>query len=197
MLKLYDYRISGNCYKIRLMLSLLELEYKNVPTKLEEGEHKSDRFLKLNQFGQVPVLVDGNAIIRDSQAILIYLARKYGGEDWLPNDAESLALVMQWLFTASHNIQQGLANARAYYLVGRQVDIEAATQLSHQTLNVVERHLAKRKWLELERPTIADIACFPYIAMSKQGKITLDNYPNIVAWIALMESLPGYVDLPN
>ena len=141
MLKLYDYKISGNCYKVRLMLSLLKLEHEIVPVDLKKGEHKSPEFLELNQFGQVPVLVDKNIVIRDSQAILVYLARQYGKDNWLPNESDSLALIMQWLFTASHNIQQGLANARAYYLVGRQVDIEAATQRSHAVLKVINQHL--------------------------------------------------------
>ena len=120
MLKLYDYQISGNCYKVRLMLSLLKLQHEIIPVDLGKKEQKSPEFLKLNQFGQVPVLVDKNIVIRDSQAILIYLTRQYDDNNWLPNESESMALIMQWLFTAAHDIQQGLANARGYYLVGRE-----------------------------------------------------------------------------
>ena len=85
MLKLYDYKISGNCYKARLMLWLLKLKHEIIPVALEKGEHKSPKYLKLNPFGQVPVLVDGDIIVRDSQAILIYLAQQYNTDDWLPN----------------------------------------------------------------------------------------------------------------
>jgi glutathione S-transferase len=196
MLKLFDYRLSGNCYKVRLMLSLLKLEYEIISLDLKKGEHKSPEFLKLNIFGQVPVLVDENTVVRDSQAILIYLARQYAEDNWLPNKAESLALIIQWLFTASHDIQQGLADARAYYLVGRQVNIELATKRSHMILKTIDQHLAQRQWLELNHLTIADISCFPYVAMSRDGKIALDNYSNVIAWIDRIKQLPNYLDLP-
>jgi len=197
VLKLYDFALSGNCYKARLMLSLLNLEHKIVPLDLKSGNHKSLEFLRLNLFGQVPVLVDGNTVIRDSQAILVYLARCYGGNSWLPNEAEPMGLVMQWLFTAAHDIQQGLAAARAYHLVGRQLDIDTATQLSHAILTAIDQHLAQRQWLELNCPTIADIACFPYIALATDGKIALGNYANVVAWLTRIKQLPGYVELPS
>ncbi|MBW4473897.1 MAG: glutathione S-transferase [Stenomitos rutilans HA7619-LM2] len=195
MLKLYDFALSGNCYKARLMLSLLNLEHKIISLDLKSSEHKSLEFLRLNLFGQVPVLVDENTMIRESQAILVYLARCYGGNSWLPSEAEPMSLVMQWLFTAAHDIQQGLAAARAYHLVGRQLDIETATQRSHTILTAINQHLARRQWLELNCPTIADIACFPYIALAADGKIALDNYANVTAWLARIKQLPGYVEL--
>ena len=91
----------------------------------------------------------------------------------------------------------GLANARAYYLVGRKVDLESAKQRSHQVLDIIDRHLVSRQWLELNRPTIADISCFPYVAMAEDGKITLTDRKNIVAWVARVRKLPGYIDLPK
>jgi glutathione S-transferase len=195
MLKLYDFKLSGNCHKIRLLLSFLNLEYESVLVNLAGGEQKTSEFLELNLWGQVPVLVDGTLTIRDSQAILVYLARRYGGEVWLPSDPESIGLVMQWLSTAVHDIQQGLAAARVYHLFGRQLDIELATTRAHAVLKVMDRHLRDRHWLELERPTIADIACFPYVAIAEDGKISLTNYPNVVAWIDRVKQLPNYVDL--
>ena len=195
MRKLYDFTLSGNCHKARLMLSLLNLEYERIGVELKSGEQKSSEFLPLNRFGQVPVLVDSNAVIRDSQAILVYLARQYGGESWLPTEAEPMSLVMQWLFTSVNDIQQGLAAARAYHLVGRQLDIEMATQRAHAVLTVIEQHLTSRQWLELNRPTIADIACFPYIALATDGKIALNDYPNVTAWVERLKQLPGYVGL--
>jgi glutathione S-transferase len=105
MLKLYDFALSGNCYKIRLLMSLLQLESELIPVNLKGGEQTTPKFLELNQWGQVPVLVDRDLVLRDSQAILIYLARRYGGETWLPSDPESMGLVTQWLSTATHDIQ--------------------------------------------------------------------------------------------
>jgi glutathione S-transferase len=197
MLKLYDFTLSGNCYKVRLFLSLLDLEYELTLVNLGDGEQKTPEFLELNLWGQVPVVVDKNVVIRDSQAILVYLARRYGEESWLPSDAESMSLVIQWLSTAVHDIQQGLAAARVYHLLGRQLDIETATTRAYAVLKVMDRHLAQRQWLELDRPTIADIACFPYIALAEDGKISLADYPHVVAWLNRLKQLPNYVELPS
>lgn len=148
MLKLYDAALSGNCHKARLMLSLLRLEHELVPVRLQEGEHKSPQFLEMNPLGQVPVLMDGEVVIRDAQAILVYLARRYGGEDWFPLEAEPMAKVVQWLSTAANDIQHGLSAARLYYLLNAKVDIDQAQKKAHQVLQVLDKHLGERKWLE-------------------------------------------------
>jgi glutathione S-transferase len=197
MIKLYDFILSGNSYKIRLMLSILGLEYESISVNLKAGEQKTPDFLSINPFGQVPVLVDGDLVFRDSQAILVYLVQKYGAASWLPTEAESLGLVMQWLSTANLDIQRSLAAARVYHLMGRQLDIEVATAHAHTVLGVINQHLAQRQWLECDRPTLADIACFPYIALAADGKISLADYPHISAWIARMKQLPGYIGMPG
>ena len=197
MLKLYDFPLSGNCYKIRLMMSLLNLEYELVSINIKNGEQKAPEFLKLNPWGQVPVLVDGSQVLRDSQAILVYLARRYRGDSWLPEQAESMALVLQWLAIAAHDIQLSFSAVRAYYLLGRQVDIETATVRAYAVLKIFDQHLSGQQWLELDRPTIADIACFPYIALAGNGKINLADYPNVVSWIDRVKQLPGYIAMPG
>ena len=116
MIKLHGHEISGNSYKVRLMLSLLNLEYEWVRVNLMKGEHKSPEYLAKNPFGQVPLLVDDETQIADAQAILVYLARKYGGEPWLPTDALPMAQVIRWLSTAAGEVRQGLENARLFYL---------------------------------------------------------------------------------
>lgn len=198
MLKLYDVELSGNCYKVRLMLSLLGLEHELVPVELMKGEHKSPQFLKLNPLAQVPVLIDGDAVIRDSQAILVYLARRYGGEDWLPLEAEAMSKVVQWLSTAANDIQQSLATARrAHLFFNVPTDLEQVQQKAHQLLQIVDNHLQERHWLELERPTIADVACFAYIGLAEDGKVSLQAYPNVTNWIERIKQLPGYVGMPG
>ena len=196
MITLYHFEISGNCHKIRLMLSLLGLDYKSVILKV--GEHKSPSFLRLNPLGQVPVLVDEDVLIRDSHAILVYLARQYGGETWLPNDAKSMSQVMQWLSTAANDVRQSFEPARWYYLFNRsQVDVAAAQTKAYALLDVIDAHLTERQWLELDRPTIADIACFPYIGLAADGQISLDNYPHVISWINCTKQLSGYVSMPG
>ncbi len=197
MIQLYDVTLSGNCHKARLMLSLLGLEYELLPVKLQQGEHKSEPFLQLNPFGQVPVLVDGDVIIRDSQAILVYLARRYGGENWLPLEAEAMSQVMRWLFTAANDIQHSVAAARKHFLLNEQLDVNLAQKKAHQILQIMDAHLSDRTWLECDRPTIADIACFPYVALAPEGKVFLDSYSNVTAWSERIKQLPGYVGMPG
>ncbi|HKK13872.1 MAG TPA: glutathione S-transferase N-terminal domain-containing protein [Gammaproteobacteria bacterium] len=95
MIRLYDYERSGNCYKVRLLLALLGLPWERVPVDLRRGEERRPEFLALNPRGQVPVLTDGDWVVWDSQAILVYLARRYGGAQWLPQEARPLAEVQQ------------------------------------------------------------------------------------------------------
>lgn len=194
MITLYHFEISGNSHKVRLMLSLLGLDYKSV--LLTKGAHKEPGLLKLNPFGQVPLLVDGDIVIRDSQAILVYLAR-LSGEDWLPVSAELMAKVMQWLSMAANEIQHGLCAARLYYLLNVKLDVELAQKKSYLALGILEQHLQQRQWLECDRPTIADIACFPYVALAADGKISLESYPHVVAWIDRVKQLPGFVGMPG
>jgi glutathione S-transferase len=196
MITLYGHEISGNSYKARLLLSLLNLEYEWVRVDLMKGEHKSPEYLAKNPFGQVPFLVDGEVQLADSQAILVYLARQYGGEKWLPLDALSLAQIIRWLSTAAGEVRQGPENARLYYLFGsRNINIERATQKSTFILTQLDQHLSDRTWLEFDHPTIADVAIYPYIALARDGKIDLDAYPNVLSWIERVKQLPGYIPM--
>lgn len=192
MMKLYHTELSGNCHKVRLMLSLLEIEHERVLIDLVNGEHKSTDFLKLNSLGQVPVLMDGDTLIRDSQAILVYLTRKYKREDWLPLEAESMAKVMQWLSFAANEINTSLFIARLHFRFGMDFDWEMAQQKGKQVLQIINNHLQNRNWLECNSVTIADIACYPYVGLAPEGKVALEPYPNILAWIDRIKQLPGY-----
>lgn len=198
MIKLYGHELSGNCYKVKLLLSLLGIEYEWLKVDLLKGEHQTPQFLLLNPFGQVPVIVDGDFVLADAQAILVYLAKQYGDEQWLPQEAKSLALVMRWLSTTAGEIRQGLESARLYYLFKvTTINIERAKQRGEYILNQLNQHLSNRQWLEFEHPTIADIAIFPYTALASDGKIDLTPYPHILAWIERIESLTGFVEMPG
>jgi glutathione S-transferase len=197
MITLYGHEISGNSYKVRLLLSLLNLEYEWIRVDLMKGEHKSPEYLAKNPFGQVPFLVDGEVQLADAQAILVYLARQYGGEKWLPLDALSLAKIIRWLSTAAGEVRQGPENARLYYLfgAGTKINIERATQKSEFILTQLDQHLSDRTWLEFDHPTIADVAIYPYIALARDGKIDLDAYPQVLNWIERVKQLPGYIPM--
>ncbi|MBN3921687.1 glutathione S-transferase [Nostoc sp. NMS4] len=196
MIKLYGHELSGNSYKVKLLLSLLGIEHEWIKVDLLKGEHKASEFQSLNPFGQVPVLVDGDTIIKDAQAILVYLARFYGGEQWLPLDAVSLSQVVRWLSTTAGEVRQGPESARLYYLFNAtSIDIDRANQKAEFILTQLNQHLRDRQWLEFERITIADIAVFPYVALAPDGKIALDSYPHILAWIERVKTLPGFIGM--
>ncbi|MDH3608527.1 MAG: glutathione S-transferase [Gammaproteobacteria bacterium] len=195
MMKLYNVEVSGNCYKVRLLLSLLNVNCEIIPIDIANREQKSPSYLKRNPLGEIPVLEDGELTLRDSQAILVYLARKYGDDTWLPSKPSEMALVMQWLFTACNEIARGPMDARFHYKFKLDLDIEKAHEKSKSILTMINLRLANRDWLELNRATIADIACFPYIALAHEGKISLDPYPNVQKWITNIKELPNFISM--
>lgn len=196
-MKLYDLDLSGNCHKVRMLLSFLHVDYETVPVDFMGGEHKQAEFLRLNPKGEIPVLVDGDVTLYDSQAILVYLARKYDAESWWPSDPEAQARVMLWLSTAAHEISHGPNAARLNKLLNYDLDYDLAAKRARSILALLDNHLSDREWLELGRPTLADIAIFPYVAIARDGEIDLDRYPNVVAWIDRVKALPDYVSMPG
>jgi glutathione S-transferase len=196
-MKLYNTQMSGNCYKIRLLLSFLDIEHEKITINLRDKQQKASEFLAINPLGQVPVLEDQAVYVRDSQAILCYLACQYDvTQQWFPQDAIAMTQVLEWLFFANQSIASGLAAARAFYLVNKpHVQIEHATEQAHAALSIVNHHLAEHEWLVGQAPTIADIACYPYIVMASQGKIELEPYPYIKAWLQRFQALPQFIAL--
>ncbi|MBD3883179.1 glutathione S-transferase [Phormidium tenue FACHB-886] len=189
---LYGTVRSGNVYKVRLMLSLLNLPYEFVAIDFAAKAHQSLAFLKLNPLGQIPVLQEGELILRDSQAILVYLARQYDS-NWLPTDAAGLAKVMQWLSIAANEIEHSFTALRRHFVLNAPVDQAKAQGIADRLLQVLEDHLQQRQWLECGRPTIADIACFPYINLAEEGRISLSHFPSVLAWLERVRQLPNYI----
>lgn len=194
--KLHDLELSGNCYKVRLICALLGLDLDLVPVDLMAGAHKESPFIELNPFGEVPVLEDGDLMLRDSQAILVYLARKFGGESWLPTDPTGMAQVVSWLMVAENEIARGPNDARLHDKFGYVLDVDQAREKAARILGLLESRLEQNAWLALDRPTIADIACMPYVALGHEGGVTLDAYPAIRAWIGRIKALPSFVAMP-
>lgn len=196
-MKLYDAARSGNCHKVRMLLTQLGLPYESVAVDLPGGESKLPPFLKLNPRGQVPVLEDAGEIIWDSQAILVYLARKQTDETWLPTAPLAMARVMQWLAVSENEILYGLARARAALLFKVPWNVAECQALGTQALVLLEAHLAQREWLAANHPTIADIACYPYVALAPQADLSLENHPAVVAWIRRIQAWPNYIGMPG
>ena len=194
-MKLYDTGVSGNCYKARLLASLLDIDLHCEAVNLVNMDHKSPHYLTLNPLGQVPVLDDNGTIIRDSQAILIYLAGKSSARNWWPEDTTEQAEIMQWLSFAAREMFVGCAIARAILKFKRPLDLESAQALSIASLDVLEGHLAENDWLALDHPTIADIAVYPYAGLVWEGEVSLAPFGALRKWMKRIEALPGYTPM--
>lgn len=195
MIKLYQFPVSGNSHKVRLMLSLLKLPHEVINVAGAKGEHKSPEFLAMNPFGQVPVLVDGDKVLRDSQAILFYLASQYGQGRWFPADPQEGARVVSWLTVAASEVSRGPGALRLHHLFGRALDVPAAEKLSAELLAVLNDHLSHDEWLVGDQISIADLAMYSYIALAPQAKLDLTPFAPIRAWLHRIQSLPGYVGM--
>ncbi|WP_161563968.1 glutathione S-transferase family protein [Cupriavidus lacunae] len=193
---LYDHPLSGNCHKIRLLLSMLALPYESRFTDVINHATKTEEFGTLNPLRQIPILMDGDYVVQDSHAVLVYLAEKYGAE-WSGVDAPERARVMEWLSFSANEIGNSLQPARVYYLLDEMIDIERATNSGLRVLKVLDERLAMRDWLALDRPTIADLACFPYVALSREGRLPLDDFANVCGWIERVMALPGFIEMPG
>lgn len=195
-LTLYHFPLSGHSHRARLFLSLLGEKADIVDVNLAKGEHKSPAFLAMNSLGQVPVLQDGATSIADSNAILVYLAKKTGRSDWLPETPEEAARVQRWLSIAAGEIAAGPASARLITLFGAKLDPEKTIAKAHAILKVMDDELTRSAYLAGSRPTIADVAAYSYVAHAPEGNVALDDYAAVLAWIARIEALPGFVPMP-
>ncbi|HTO29725.1 MAG TPA: glutathione S-transferase [Pararhizobium sp.] len=192
-MKLYYHPLSGHAHRARLFLSLLGIEAELVEVNLAAGAHKAPDFLALNPFGQVPVLDDDGTIINDSNAILVYLAKKQGATDWLPEDAKSAAAVQRWLSVAAGEIAYGPCAARLITVFNAPFSATEVIARAHVILGRIETELGQRQWIAADHPTIADVALYSYIARAPEGNVDRSAYANVSAWLRRVEALPGFV----
>lgn len=192
---LHGGNLSGHTHRVRLMLHMLELPFRNSDAGAEV--RKSPAFLKLNPLGQIPVLEDGDLVLPDSNAILVYLAKRYApGSHWLPEDPIEASAVQRWLSIAAGEIRFGPARARVIKVFGVSGDIDDCHRLAARVLVMMEDHLKDRVWLATSHATIADLACYSYVAHAPEGGVSLEPYPSIRAWLKRVEALPHFTPLP-
>jgi glutathione S-transferase len=202
-MKLYTFEISGNSYKVRLLLSFLGLAYEAVRVDFFAQEQRKAEFLAINPRGEIPVLEDNGLVLRDSAAILVYLAGKYGHDDWWSKEAAEQAEITEWLAFAASWVQFGVFTARTIAFgiscnglpPGVQDNPDAAMIRARRSLEILDGHLGVHAWLACKRPTIADIAVFPYVAWAPTGNIPLELYPHVRAWIERFKRLPGFITI--
>lgn len=193
---LYGLKLSGHVHRVALLLEMLELPYRFV--EATDEMRRSPAFLELNPLGQVPVIEDGSIALADSNAILVYLAKRYApGSHWLPEEPEAAARVQRWFSLAAGELMYGPASARAMKLWGFPGDRERAAAIAARLFRFMDAHLAKREYLATEHPTVADLACYSYTAHAPEGGIALEPYAAIRAWLARIEALPRFRPMPR
>lgn len=201
-LRLYDYVLSASCYKIRLMAALLGVPLDLMAVDFHPGrEHKGAAFRALNPAGTLPVLVDDDLIMTESTAMLVYLSQSYN-PTWLgQQNAATMAGIQHWL-AFSARLGGSLGMARLHDMLHTPADIDAVRKAGVECLRELEAHLTEarlsgRIFLEGASPTIADIACFPNVALAPDGGVSLDDYPSIRLWLRAIRSLDRFIEMPG
>ncbi len=194
-LELYSFFLSGHSHRVALMCSLLAVPVTLRELDLSKGAHRTPEFLRLNPMGQVPVLVDGETIVADSNAALVYLASKYDADrTWYPTEPLAAARVQRWLSLAAGELASGPASARVARLFHRPLN-ETALTTATRLFTWMENELAATSFVCGETPTIADVAMYTYTGHAPEGGISLEPYPAIRAWLTRVERLRGFVTM--
>jgi glutathione S-transferase len=195
-LTLYDYAASANCFKVRLLLAQLGLEYERVPVDIFDGDTLTDEFERLNPFRSTPVLVpsQGQPLI-ESNAILWYLAR---GTRYLPDDPAGEAEVVRWLIYEQADVMPAIGGLRFRLVTGRfaadSPEAETRRRNAYEVLRVVDDHLATREFLVADRYTIADLSVFAYAHTAPEAGLDTTSYAGFNEWLARVGEQPGFVD---
>lgn len=205
MIRLYDYELSVNCYKQRLMMNILNLPFESVLIDFFPGrEHTGDAFAAINPLGHIPVIDDDGYILRDAHAILVYLAAKYDSSgQWYPmHEPELLGEVASWLQFAEGTTNTASA-ARLHDTFDYPFDIDSVRAGAHRLFRVLDEHLwfreqEGRNWVaSAAHPTIADLALFPDVMLSEQGGVSLIDYPAIRRWTDRFKRVAGFSVMPG
>ena len=175
----YSSPLSGHAHRVRLLLSILDLPHKIVDVDMRSGGHKAPEFLARNPLRQMPVIEDDGLTIYDSNAILIYLATRYDDGTWLPREPVAGATVQRWLGLAAGPIAFGPNRARLASLFKAPVDGEHAKQVAAGLLANLEKELSDKAFALGDRPSIADLAAYAYVAVAPEGGIPVDAYPQM------------------
>ena len=196
-IKFYCFSISGHSHRVELFLSLLRLPVELIHVDLANAAHKTPEFLRMNPFGQIPVIQDGDITIADSNAILVYLAKRYDNGTWLPEDAVKAAEVQRWLSVAAGLVAYGPAAARLVKVFNASFNLDEVQGRAYRLFDIMEPLLQRSHFLVGNQATLADIANYSYIAHAPEGGVSLESYPNIRAWLARVEALPGFIGMPK
>jgi glutathione S-transferase len=196
MVRVYGMAESGNCYKVKLLLSQLKQPSEWIETDIMQGLTRKPTFLDMNPNGKVPTLeIEPGVFLPESNAILCYLAE---GSSYWPGDRLARARAMQWMFFEQYSHEPYVAVARFILWFLKQPDhpdLAEKQRRSYLAFAVMEQHLAKEPFFAGGQYSIADIALFAYTHVADEGGLDLAAYPAINAWIARVKVQPGYVPI--
>lgn len=200
---LYNFELDDQCYQVRLLLSMLGVEYHAEAIDMMPGqEEKGPAMLAINPRGSLPVLVDGDLTISGGGAVLAYLASAYGPDGtWLPRAPAEFGSVMTWLDFAMTMLSDA-AEARKISLFGLPGALEALKAESVRAFRIMDDHILRRQisgkeWFAGETATVADVALFPLFALSRDFGIDHDEFPGLRRWIRRFRALPGFITMPG
>jgi glutathione S-transferase len=194
-LALHGTELSGHTHRVELLLRMLGLPYRYIVASA--AVRSTPEFHRLNPLRQIPVLQDGDLTLADSNAILVYLAKRYApGSQWLPDEPVAAAQVQRWLSIAAGEVMHGPAVARMVTLWNFPGDLARAKQIAAALLRFMNDHLKTRNFLAAEHATIADLACYSYVAHAPEGGIALGEHASVLAWLRRVEALPHFKPIP-
>jgi len=196
-IRLYTTLLSGHGHRVKLFLTLLDLPFEVVELDMRAGDNRQPAYLRLNPYGQVPTIEDGEIVLFDSNAILVYLAQRYADPSWLPQDPIGAAAVQRWLSLAAGQIAYGPCAARLVTVFGAPLHLETAQKIAVKLFQLLDQELAHKPYAAGTQVTIADIAAHTYIAHAPEGGVSLEPYPHLRAWLRRVESLPRFVAMPS
>ena len=197
-LQLFDYRPSGNGYKVRLLLTQLDIPYTLVDRDIMKGETRTPDFLAMNPNGRIPLVVfDDGRRLAESNAILMYFAE---GTPLLPEDRFERALVLQWMFFEQYSHEPNIATLRFWLQHlglddARRSQVEGKRKQGYAALAVMEQHLADHSFFVGGRYSIADIALYAYTHVADEGGFDLAPYPGVRAWMDRVAAQPGHITI--
>jgi len=202
-LTLHDFELDDQCYKVRLLLGALDRPYDKVAVDVHPGgEQRSARYLRLNPLGELPILTEADLVLCGAQAILTYLARKYdAARIWLPEEPDTFGRIMQWLAFAGSDLQAASV-ARHHALFETEADETKVHSAARRAFRLMEDHMTKQRfedelWFVGNAATIADIALFPAIALSRDFGVDHDEYPALRRWMGRMRTIPRFITMPG
>ena len=191
---------SGNCYKIKLLCSLLGIDHDWIAVDIMQGETRSDSFLALNPNGQIPICVTAaGEVLTQSNAILYFLGND---SSYWPDDPLAQTRVLEWQFFEQYSHEPGIAVARFIKVyqgmpAERQQEYQERLKTGYRALDVMEQRLHQQNFLATDACTLADISLYAYTHVAAEGGFELSHYPAIRAWIARIQALEHYIGMQD